>query len=511
MRNSGSRVRFFWTVFTVGAVAWLVFSLRVAPDMSGEDVYIFRDAGWNLASYGSFESAALVYMPDLAPRLNSHYTPMMPLLFAGYASIFPRNAYAGTIFNLLLGLLAAGVSLHWVLLQPEGKLRNPAAWAIALLPIAFVTYDRPEALALVLFSVCVALAARPGSRPVLAGLSIALVFLAHPFAAIAATVWVSAIFLARNWNREGRWRVTAGQLAVAGVCALLPLTAVALVYYALDHDSLARFAAHSLGRFSGIHTVESGGWQAGVHKAAFRLSAMRVWDYLASLASGLLLAAWAIRNRSELHFAEWLAIAAAIACMLIAVFLFSIQANYVFLLAFLIPVGLLIVSGEGGRLAAPGLALILFAVLIRLPGLSMDLIERVEQIPSYQAARTQPAFLRAQLSSPDDIVAVEGDSYDLFKPEFRHLIRVEDVDDVNQFKSVAAVANCYDAFHGGDHAVRPLIFKLNPADFHMIQSDPQHAWITLFGRRVMRAQWGFGCDLYVRNGIAAAGDAARLQ
>src|SRR5208282_2617865 len=151
-----------------------------------------------------------------------------------------------------------------------------------------------------------------------------------------------------------------------------------------------------------------------------------------------------------------------------------------------IPVGLLIVSDRGGKMAAPAMALVLFAIAIRLPMLGLDLTERVEQIHSYRAARSQPAELRAQLAQPDAIVAVDGDSYDLFKPQFQRLIRLRDVEDVDNYRSLAAVANCYDAFHGPDDAVRALSAKLDAAQFHLIQPDPEHLWITLFGRRVMR-------------------------
>src|SRR5579863_2921254 len=159
----------YWILLAICSLAWLATALSIAPNLSGEDVYVFRDAGWNLATSGSFDSAALMYMYDLTPRLNSHYTPMMPMLFAGYLAVFPRNAYAGTVFNLLLGLLAAAVTLRWVLLQPPGKLRHWAALAVAILPAVFVTYDRPESIALILFSATVGLAAMPGSRPILVG------------------------------------------------------------------------------------------------------------------------------------------------------------------------------------------------------------------------------------------------------------------------------------------------------------------------------------------------------
>jgi hypothetical protein len=502
MRNSRFRL-----IFAICSTGWLILSLYLAPHMSGEDVYIFRDAGWNLAAHGSFQSAALVYMTDLTPRLNAHYTPLMPLLFAGYAAIFPRNAYAGTVFNLLLGLLAAAVALECVLRLRAGAMRNAAAAAVAAIPVVFITYDRPEALALALFALTAAYSTRPAARPALAGLLIALAFLAHPFAAVAAAVWVSALFLLRNWNRPGRWLRTFYEVAVAAASCLVPLVLVAFLYYSLDHDSLARFAEHTLGRASGVHAAGSGGWLHAIHKAIFGLSALAAFTYLASLASTFLLAAWALARRRDLGPPGWLPVLAGVGCTLISVFLFSIQANYILLLAFLIPVGLLIVGRAESRLAHPALALLLLAILVRLPGLGLELLERAQQLPSYRAAKSQPAYLRAQLSAPDAVVAVEGDSYDLFKPEFARMIRLDYVQDKDQYRSVAAVANCYDALHAPANAVRPLPDRLSPSDFAMIQPDPQHTWIGLFGHRLMAAQWGYGCDLYVRRPAIGANSA----
>jgi hypothetical protein len=140
---------------------------------------------------------------------------------------------------------------------------------------------------------------------------------------------------------------------------------------------------------------------------------------------------------------------------------------------------------------------------MRVPAYGLDLLERTEQLPSYDAARAQPAMLRANVADPEAIVVEEGDSYDLFKPEFHHLIRLEDVQDVDHYRAVAAVANCYDAFHGTADALRPLPAKLDASQFRLIESAPRHMWVTLLGHKAMRGQWGYGCDLYLRNSTAA--------
>ena len=163
--------------------------------------------------------------------------------------------------------------------------------------------------------------------------------------------------------------------------------------------------------------------------------------------------------------------------------------------------GMLIGDGKGRTLVNPALALLLWAMMSNSAFVACGFLQRIEQISSYPAAAEQPRYLLSQLPSPDSIVVLQGHDYDFFKPEFHRLIRLADVEDVNHFASVAAVANCYDGFAGPVSAMRPLPEQLKPTDFHLIQADPQHMWITIFGHRVMRKQWGYGCDLYLRNQI----------
>ena len=496
------KISSYWLVFAGCALGWLILYLLIAPSMNGTDVFIFRDAGWNLASSGSFESAALMYMRDLTPRLYSHYTPMMPLLFAGYASVFPRNAYAGTIFNLLLGLLAAAVALFWVLRQPESRLRNAVALAIAVLPVVFITYDRPEALALVLFCVTIGAATASGSQPAVVGLFIALTFLAHPFVAVTAAIWASALVLSRNWSRSTRWMLTLRQITIMGASAIAPLILVAWLFYSLDHDSLRRFAAHALGFNSGLGVLASSQshltFRQALYKASLAEGFLGAERYLLALASFLAIAAWSFSRRKLLHTPERLSIAAALCCVAITVVLFPAQGNYVVFLAFAIPLGLLIAHCNQGYRAGPALALLLLAALIQIPACGLSLLERIEQRASFHAAQNQPAYLLANLPSPDSIVAVEGGNYDFFKPRLHHLIELDNAQGVKDYGGLAAVVNCYEAFHGADQAVRPLPPSLNASEFQLIQAAPQHMWVTLLRHRAMRGQWGYGCDLYVR-------------
>ena len=236
------RAACYWILFAICSIGWLTISLLIAPLTGGLDVMYFRDPGWNLVSTGSFDSAGLAFTPDLVPRLFSHYTPLMPFSFAGYLSLFPRNAYAGTIFNLLLGVAGAGCALYWVMRNANGgRLGRYAAIAIAVFPVAFIFYDRPENLGYPLACLTMAYAARARSNSIVAGLLISVTFLADPIAAVCAGFWVAAFFLLRNWEKPKRLMETVRQLGWAAASAALVIAAAAMVYYSIDPTSLTRF------------------------------------------------------------------------------------------------------------------------------------------------------------------------------------------------------------------------------------------------------------------------------
>ena len=490
---------YFWALWGISALAWLIAIAHLAPSMNGIDGFYFRDAGWNLAAYGKFESAGLVFMRDLTPRFYSHYTPLMPLLFAAYAGIFPRNEYAGTIFNFLVALFADGVGLFLVLRQPPGRLRTIAALSLALLPAVLVTNDRPEALGLAFGGLTLAVAAARRPRPILTGLMIALCFMAHPFTAVLAGVWVAAFWFSRSGPEEqGRQRALRRLILTGSVC-LVAIAVVALVYYAIDRTSLSRFLAHVQGSDRGvgwINAIKSRGMLLH-EQLGLRSGPVEMERHVFSLCGFAALAGWAWVRRKRLDARTWPFVAAGLACPLMALGFFPAEPGYVVLIGLLVPYGLLAANGISGKLTNPALGLLLFEMLINSPAAAINVVQQFEQLPSYRLARAQPSYLLSQLKSPDAIVAVEYGSYDLFKPTFRHLIYVRNAVDDAHYKSLAAIANCYAGFHGAAGEVRPLPPELNPAEYRVIQPAPAHLWITIFGHRVMSGQWGYGCDLYL--------------
>ncbi len=495
--------RRYWITFGVSSVAWLVLSAVLAPNLSGTDVFMFRDAGWNLGAYGSFDSAALPYSHDLAPHLFAHYTPMMPLLFAAYIKLLSGNSYAGTFFNLLLGLVAAALALRTVLALPASRWREVAAFLIALLPVLWITYDRPEALGLILFLVTVQYTLSPHPRAALVGLLVALTFLAHPFAAVITAVWCVLLLVVRFGERANKGSVLK-MLGVMSICAALPVAAVALLYWSLDPSSLGRFAQHALGPQSGLGRTDLLSDQGkrtlgrALYIGAFQAGPLTACLYSLTLLCAFLSATWSLYSHKRFsEFGLWVGIAASLS-LAVSILAFPAQSGYIFLLAFALPLGALEVCHRVLLPGRPWLAILILALLAHVPGTAVSVIQRVEQIGSYRAAEDQPRFLRAHLASPESIVAIQGDEYDVYKPYFRHLVPLTSGPIAPSYSALAAIANCYDYYRSAAGSVRPLPQAVHPGDFRLIEAAPEHLWITVLGRRVMRAQWGYGCDLYTR-------------
>jgi hypothetical protein len=506
------KARNWIALFALSFILWLLVTLVLAPWINGQDVYVFRDAGWNLAQTGHFTSAALPYMNDMTPRLYAHYTPLMPFLFGIYAAIFPQNAYTGTVFNYLCGLFCAAILLIAVIKQQSSIFRTLSILAILILPIVFLTNDRPEALGIALFGLLMLAAGRAQFNAPLCGLLLALTFLAHPYIGVLGAAWLALQIILRfrdnHQVKSDSLPLALKRLAIVAIIAAAIIAIVALIFYLLDPTSLQRFVTHALGHKTGLgvvsqdaskgtllHTITTGMLQ---HNIAF------MGVFFITVLVNLLLIAWLLVHIKSARFAEWslILVAAIISVMTFAAF--RNQGHYFTALATLIPLTLLTIHQSTPRLRNFSLFVLLVAIVAHLPVVGVSLIQRAEELHSFHAAEHQPSLLLSKLPSRDSIVAVEGRTYDMYKPYFRHLVELDYADENTELAQVEGVANCYGAYGGDDKSLRPFPEYLNPADFQLIEKAPEHMWITLHGHRLAPLQWGYGCDLYTRIHPAAS-------
>lgn len=495
----------YWILLGISSVLGLVFSLMVAPVVPGRDVFLFRDAGWALASQGAFVSAGLPYGTDLVPHLFAHYTPLMPLLFAGFLCIFPKNPYAGTVFNGLIGILAASLVLREILHLRNGWMRNLAAFITALLPVIYVTGDRPEGIALVLFLATVNAAFCWSYGGILAAFLIALTFLAHPFAGICAGLWSVSICLIPWLEKRVVFLVALRKSVRIGALAVLFIAAVAAFFYWLDPTSLQRFAQHALGVQSGL------GVQLNPHSKQHLLSSLRgglfnAGSFMAALrmlflAEALVLFSWFVLQYRKIELDEKAFLATGLVCYVLSVLAFPSQNHYIHFLGMAIPAAFCIVVAEGRTVAKLAPAMLFLFFLARIPSTMISYIQQYEETNSYLAAREQPWTLKQYLPSRDATVAVSTGSFDVFRPAFSHLVDLSNISDNPQREELSALGVCYQASLSEGNSLASFPPTMDAMSYTLVQRTPTHLWITLLGHKVMKQQWGYGCDLYVRNSL----------
>ena len=86
-----------------------------------------------------------------------------------------------------------------------------------------------------------------------------------------------------------------------------------------------------------------------------------------------------------------------------------------------------------------------------------------------------------------------------FKPTIINIVQASYFTRSEDLSKIGGIINCYDGVSEMDPgAVLPIPKYLDAAEFNLIDKAPLHVSIGVLGHRVMRRQWGWGCDLYVR-------------
>lgn len=138
-----------WSGFT-----FLVVFLESRP--AGSDVFLFKEAGSNLASKGKFVAANLIHMPPDTEFPFAFYPPLFPLFFGFWSSVFGIGIKQSLLFENLLRLfrtIALGM-LIWPSLR--SSLADKTKWkrgagalgVLLLLSLVSTDSDRADELAI---------------------------------------------------------------------------------------------------------------------------------------------------------------------------------------------------------------------------------------------------------------------------------------------------------------------------------------------------------------------------
>jgi len=142
----------FLTLWTIGQFYLIGMEARVPSS----DVFVFKEAGVNLASSGKFVAKNLPHMPADMELPYAYYPPVYPFVYGLWSAAFGTDLKASIAFDGVLRLVRT--LLLFVLLVPflrkalsENKTARAVSVFCVLLLISFLSSDgdRPDELALV--------------------------------------------------------------------------------------------------------------------------------------------------------------------------------------------------------------------------------------------------------------------------------------------------------------------------------------------------------------------------
>jgi hypothetical protein len=88
--------------FVLALLFWFGLTSILGPPLSGVDVFIFKEAGANLALHRGYVASGVPGSTDLIPHLYAGYTPGYPFLFGVFAAFAGVGAYSSAYFDLIL-------------------------------------------------------------------------------------------------------------------------------------------------------------------------------------------------------------------------------------------------------------------------------------------------------------------------------------------------------------------------------------------------------------------------
>ncbi len=524
MTASMRKYRLEIVIYCALAATWILVYALLAPPFGGTDVFIFKDAGSNLALGQGFKSIPAPFFDgDPTPRIFSSYPPFYPLLYGLWGLSFGIGPYSSAYFDLFLAIAASSLTLY--LLMPALEQRRDRLLSAAIIGIAapaggvFMSSDRPEILGYAL-SVMVLLLWRKARgwawRSIAAVGASALVFLASPFAGLITLTIVSLLLMtdqpeSPSLARSGIARVrllSCGWLLFAIVCAC-----AAFLLFACDHDALRRFSEHALGRNSGagvLRNIDGNRmlWPFYLMqwRHAFLSSSLLSFTLASSLPACLAIAvpyvAWVLLQPASSHIKIQSRIVGgfAIGLFFVPVLLFPRQNNYYALDRALIPIFLLISrtpAAELLRRVRLPLVLIGAGVLCAVPEILVELVQRYENHASYEYARQEIRAIAAGIDQ-SKYIAISPSLYPIVKPMHPKLVNVEYLDRADKTWFVDGVIVSRAGSRFTDATRIPLPAALSGIAWQPLNQASPPVFIRLFGKQAMSRQWGWGVDGYWR-------------
>ena len=148
----------FFLGIGLGAFVLALVEALLEVHFPGTDVFLFKEAGVNLATQGKFVAANLPHTPFGEERAFAYYPPLYPFVFGVWSWLVGVGLQQSIFFDALLRILRTFLMV--VLIYPTfskdffTKKERYFRWTLGiffcLLTLASTDRDRPDELAIIL-------------------------------------------------------------------------------------------------------------------------------------------------------------------------------------------------------------------------------------------------------------------------------------------------------------------------------------------------------------------------
>jgi hypothetical protein len=495
----------FWIVLAFSLALWIAFWCVAAPIPAGRDVFVYRDAGCNLALGRGFYSIGLPGTNDLQPHLFASNGPAVPFLFGLFAFLFGCNGYADTLFELLFAamttlavaaLLERAIGGQWKLIC--------AALLGFVLPAGLVATqpDRPDIPSLAIF-VFACLLARSHHRrlshlaaPFVAGLC-ALFF---PFGGgiCGLAVW-GIVNTASERNKMQQFKEWTSVTVKLIRSFLLPIAAVIAFYVVADPTAWSRFVGNGFGTQSGLGAVIHNGYSQLFYHALLSSGLYSLSLVFSSLIVVVIVCCFTIKHiyhRCELRDVILTSVLAIL--ILSPIVFFPQQNNYMawtrsaLLVLLATSQAPLAVEARRRQLTTVVLVIICAAVL---PFVGLDALIRMQSKPNYEIAKNEVArYVHAlQEAKIDKLIAIPSRLYFLYKENWPQLGDAYYIGPVAKSSDIGGIIECDpDSSHDSKSPKQAYLPPMVLLVYASAGYTPH-----LLGHQVARHDWGWSCNQFL--------------
>jgi hypothetical protein len=311
--------------------------------------------------------------------------------------------------------------------------------------------------------------------------------------------------------------VKAGLLS--GFAFLVPVLVTAAVFQHQDPQSLQRFKTQATvgGLSRGVEMKVSGTGQGSMEgkKSSFvskyanavrfslGLGPVGILQFVAWIVALVFWFGLVVTSSGDWRGRIALAVSG-FASVVLPFLLFPLQGNYLLLGRTILPFVLLanfLGSRDVLRYRRAPLILIAVNLAFLLPIVCLSLIVRTETKATFGEATGQVEKLKQYLAGRNqqgDVVLVPATHYFLYKTELNNLFNEAYLSPQHDVSQVAAVVNCPTASAYFDAASKPLNPLVSGSTWSVLDSDNHPQLIGIWGKRIMRKNWTWGCVVYVK-------------